>query len=325
MHDISKIDLIGGLGFIGSRLASRLYLSKSYHLSIIDKATSTNSVVACKVADVRNLHQLMDTLSSGGIVINLAAEHLDNVIPESLYYDVNVVGAKNICDTASSKGINKIIFTSSVAVYGLQNNGVDERGVVMPFNAYGRSKALAEQIFIQWQLLDPTVRSLTIIRPTVVFGEGNRGNFFNLIKAIANNRFIMIGSGENIKSIAYVENIAAYIEFAISHGPGIHVRNYVDNPSYTTKELVQYISSALNLRSNTNFYIPYLVGLWVGYFFDVLSLITKLKFPISAIRIKKFTSNSFFKSINLEKNFKQPINIIDSIRRTIDYEFSRKK
>ena len=45
-------------------------------------------------------------------------------------------------------------------------------------------------------------RSLSIIRPAVVFGENNRGNVFNLMKQLANNRFIMVGSGENKKSIA---------------------------------------------------------------------------------------------------------------------------
>lgn len=324
MHKISKIDLIGGLGFIGSRLANRLYLSKNYHISIIDKVTPHNLSTSCKLADVRNIDQLMDSLSHGSIVINLAAEHFDNVLPESLYYDVNVIGAKNICDAASSKGINKIIFTSSVAVYGLQNNGVDERCELKPYNAYGRSKALAEQIFIQWQLHDPTVRSLTIIRPTVVFGEGNRGNFYNLIKAIASKKFIMIGSGKNIKSIAYVENIAAYIEYSISHGPGIHIRNYIDNPNYTIKELVYTIASHLNLKPKNNFHVPIFVGLLIGYFFDFLSYTFNKKFPISAIRIKKFTSNTYFKSINLEANFKQPHNINDSIRRTVLNEINKK-
>ena len=55
------------------------------------------------------------------VIINLAAEHRDDVKPSSLYHEVNVEGAKNVCDIASKK-IHSIIFTSSVAVYGLSEN-----------------------------------------------------------------------------------------------------------------------------------------------------------------------------------------------------------
>ena len=54
-------------------------------------------------------------------------------------------------------------------------------------------------------------RSLVIIRPTVIFGEGNRGNVYNLFRQIADRRFLMFGDGENKKSMAYVGNVAEFI------------------------------------------------------------------------------------------------------------------
>ena len=73
-------------------------------------------------------------------------------------------------------------------------------------------------------------KTLVIIRPTVVFGEGNRGNVFNLMNQIAKNRFMMVGSGTNRKSMAYVENVAAFLEYSLSFQSGLHVHNYVDKP-----------------------------------------------------------------------------------------------
>ena len=53
-------------------------------------------------------------------------------------------------------------------------------------------------------------KSLIIVRPTVIFGEGNRGNVFNLLNQIASGKFFMVGKGENKKSMAYIHNIVAF-------------------------------------------------------------------------------------------------------------------
>jgi GlcNAc-P-P-Und epimerase len=98
------IDLIGGSGFIGTRLASRLE-SKGSPFAILDKAPSVRFPAAHRFADVRDVESLRAGLG-GGPIINLAAEHRDDVRPVSLYRDVNVKGAENICRVASEKGVS---------------------------------------------------------------------------------------------------------------------------------------------------------------------------------------------------------------------------
>ena len=71
-----------------------------------------------------------------------------------------------------------------------------ENGTINPFNEYGRTKALAEDVYREWRAKDPENRSLIIIRPTVVFGEGNRGNVYNLLNQINSGAFAMIGNGK---------------------------------------------------------------------------------------------------------------------------------
>ena len=89
-----------------------------------------------------------------------------------------------------------------MAVYGFAKPGIDEEGLIKPFNAYGRSKFEAEEIFREWQR---NSNELIIIRPTVIFGEGNRGNVYNLFNQIALRRFVMVGNGNNKKSLAYIK------------------------------------------------------------------------------------------------------------------------
>ena len=142
-----------------------------------------------------------------------AAEHRDDVSPVSRYDDVNVLGAENICQICRERGIQKIIFTSSVAIYGFAPPDTDESGSPEYFNDYGRTKFLAEQVYRTWLNEDPDTRTLVIIRPTVVL-RINRGNVYNLFHQIARRRFLMIGRGDNYKSIVYVGNLAAFLDFS---------------------------------------------------------------------------------------------------------------
>jgi GlcNAc-P-P-Und epimerase len=100
---------------------------------------------------VRSIEALRNAVPEGGVLINLAAEHRDDVRPKSLYDEVNVDGARNLCQVAREKGIQHIIFTSSVAVYGFAPAGTDESGEINYFNDYGRTKWLAEGVFKEWQ------------------------------------------------------------------------------------------------------------------------------------------------------------------------------
>ncbi len=317
-----KIALIGGSGFIGSRLAKRL-TDENRSFVILDKNKSDTFPELWRYCDVTKPETLISALEGCQIIINLAAEHKDNVKPISLYYDVNVTGAKNVCDAAHTLAIKHIIFTSSVAVYGFVENETGEDGNFNPFNDYGKSKLAAERVYNSWQQ-EANDRSLVIVRPTVVFGENNRGNVYNLFRQIASGRFLMIGSGHNKKSMAYVENVSAFLSYATTLLEGLHIFNYVDKPDFNMKELTGVISTALGLKKN-NIRIPYIFGMFGGYCFDLLSKITGKEFTVSSIRIKKFCARTQFKSNNLPNcPFVAPVSLDEGITNTVKNEFYRK-
>lgn len=168
---MKKITVIGGSGFIGTRFVRRLISKGSFSIGIFDKVPSNTFPDLVALGDVRSLSHLRDSISEGSIIVNLAAEHRDDVSPLSLYEEVNVEGARNICKVAVEKNIHVIIFTSTVAVYGFAPIGTDESGKIEPFNAYGRTKYDAEKIFKSWQSESPQTRVLVIIRPTVVLAS----------------------------------------------------------------------------------------------------------------------------------------------------------
>ena len=315
------ISVVGGSGFIGSALCRRLDKSQPLSFQIIDKNHSSIFPEKVKLADVRNLNKLTDALEERGQIINLAAEHRDDVSPLSLYQEVNVAGAANVCHAARLKNSKTIIFTSSVAVYGFAPLGTDESGKIEPFNDYGRTKWEAEQVYKAWQAEDPENRTLVIVRPTVVFGERNRGNVFNLLKQIASGKFVMVGDGLNRKSMAYVENVAAFLEYSMSFKPGVHIYNYIDKPDFSMNQLVRHVNKFIGRSSEIKFRMPYFVGLSIGRLFDLAAKVSGRKFPISSIRVKKFCANSVYESAISETGFAPPVNLMDAIEKTVRYEF----
>jgi GlcNAc-P-P-Und epimerase len=314
-----KINVIGGSGFVGSRLIQRL-IDKN-EVIIVDKLPSYLFPRETSIANVCNLDELLSSVVPDSVIVNLAAEHRDDVRPSSLYDDVNVGGAKNICQVARLKNINKIIFTSSVAVYGFARPGTNESGKIAPFNDYGRTKWEAEKIYKEWQSEDPNGRTLIIVRPTVIFGECNRGNVFNLLRQIFSGKFVMVGDGLNRKSMAYVENVAAFLEYSISFKPGIHIYNYIDKPDFTMNHLVTHVNKLLGRTSQIKIRLPYWLGFSIGIVFDLLSILSRKNFAISSIRVKKFCANSVYESAMDKTGFNPPVALMEGIEKTVRYEF----
>lgn len=233
---------------------------------------------------------------------------------------LDVDGAKNVCDVAEQLGIKHIVFTSTVAVYGFVEKETGEDGEYHPFNDYGKSKLEAEYVYDAWQIKSVN-HTLVTIRPRVFFGENNRGNVYNLFRQIALCRFLMIGSGNNQKSMEYVENVAAFIHFATTFTEGKHVFNYIDKPDFTMNELITVICHALD-KPKSNIRIPYPIGIMGGYCFDILSKITVKEFPVSSIRVKKFCVRMQFKSNYIaDTSFKAPVTLEKGIANTAQYEF----
>ena len=315
-----KVTLIGGSGFVGSRLCQRFNGKSIFNFKIIDKVTSNLYPSKVSIADIRFPIDKA-AVEDSSVLINLAAEHRDDVTPKSLYDETNIEGARNVCAVAREANIQTIIFTSSVAVYGFAPLGTSESGKINPFNDYGRTKWEADQDYIVWQSEDPENRTLVIIRPTVIFGERNRGNVFNLLRQIASGKFLMVGNGLNRKSMAYVENVAAFLEYSISFKSGIHIYNYIDKPDFTMNQLVAHVNKLLGRSSEIKVRLPYWLGLVIGKTFDAAAFVLNKKFPISAIRVKKFCANSVYESAIDKTGFIPPVGLLQAIEKTVKYEF----
>ena len=203
-----KLSIIGGSGFIGTHLCKSLdFLNIDFE--IIDLKKSNDFPLKSIVADIRNLNSLRQSIN-GEIIIHLAAIHTDDIREKDIYFETNVEGTRNILKVCDEKKIQSVVFTSSVAVYGFSHSNADETSQTN-HSTIMAIKIRAEKLLRDWYEKNNLNKNLIIIRPTVIFGENNRGNLFKLMQSIYLKKFIMIGSGNNIKSIGYVKNLVDFI------------------------------------------------------------------------------------------------------------------
>jgi len=314
-----RVLVIGGSGFIGTRLIGVL-LERGHDVVNLDRAASTEYPALTTLGDVCALSDVSAASAGVDAIVNLAAEHRDDVQPLSRYTAVNVEGAQTVITSAEINGVGRIVFTSSVAVYGLDKVNPEESWEPEPFNEYGRTKLAAERVFTEWAESD-TTRSLAIIRPSVVFGEGNRGNVHTLANQVASGRFIQVGKGDNRKSMSYVGNIVEFLADSLDVPAGVRVTNFADKPDLTTTELVALLRRTLGKRGS-RLRLPLPVGVAAGHTLDLIARVSGRTFPISAVRMRKFAAETTVSTDRLAATgFTPRYSLEDSLVRTLAAEF----
>ena len=251
------------------------------------------------------------------LIIHLAAEHKDFGVPESLYYQVNVDGTEKLLQHASRHRVGKFIFFSSVAVYGDSPVPTDETLAPAPVSPYGKSKLMAERRIEAWAAEAPE-RSAVLVRPTVIFGPHNYANMYRLIQSVARRRYVGVGDGANIKSIGYVENIAAaalYLKERMK--PGVEIYNYADSPHMATRDIVASMAKGLRVKV-PSLRIPKALALACAFPLDVVAKVTKRDLPLTAKRIAKFTDSTHHQAEKiLRAGFEPPYSLETGIQRTV--------
>lgn len=314
-----KVLVAGGSGFVGSNLTPALE-ARGHEVVIYDLVVNPRFTAQTVQGDVRDADAYTAAAKGADVIVNLAAAHRDDVRPIELYQTTNVDGATNTMAAARANGIERIVFTSSVAVYGLDAGESKETDTPKPFNEYGRTKLAAEEIYRAWQREEDS--TLSIVRPCVIFGEGNRGNVYTLAKQVSTGRFLTVGHGNNRKSMAYVGNVVAWLATQIESASGYSLLNYADKPDLTTNELVHVLRDALGKHTGQNLRVPLWIGMAGGKVFDVLAWVLRRPLPISSVRIKKFAASTVVDASKLEATgFERPYTIQEGLRRTVRAEF----
>jgi nucleoside-diphosphate-sugar epimerase len=315
---MKKILITGGSGFIGRYFVARF---KDAEVCVFDlKAPDYASHAHWIKGDVRDAAALVSAAQGCDTIVHLAAMHHDFGISDKEYFNTNVDGAVNVVDAAIKNSISVVLNFSSVAVYGKAGNPgpTSESTPPQPENAYGKSKLKAEGIFSDWCNAAAS-RRLIQVRSTVVFGAHNLANVLNLIKVIDRGLYVHTGSGDNIKSLAYVENLVDACFFALKGSPMRELLfNYVDYPQKTSRQIAQL--QAQLLGRTIRWSVPHRVALWLSKPFDWAITLSGKNLPISSQRIKKLNTQTCHGADKIRNlGFTQQFSIEQGMERMISW------
>lgn len=293
-----NILLTGSEGFVGGYL--RQELEKANHLIYcIDrvKANRANYFSFDLAKEVLNLENLLKD-KSFDLLIHLAAAKGDYNLKYNDFYRDNVIATENLITLIKKLDIKSVIAYSTVSVYGHNNKLFTEEADLAPNNAYGVTKLESENLFIDWFNLDPVNNKLTILRPSVIYGENNYANMYNLLNQLNKKIPISISNGNYIKSMVAVENIVDITIFCINKLKNLQIYNCTDKPYPKLKEVINYISEIKGF-SEPKIYIPIWIANLIGAFFEFLSFLINKDLGITRDRIYKFTMPTDYRSEKL--------------------------
>jgi 2-alkyl-3-oxoalkanoate reductase len=208
-----RILVTGGGGFLGSYIVKELLKNPTYivtnfsrhsypHLEDLGVPTIKGDLT--KRADVNR------ALSHGFDAIIHVAAKAGVWGSYDEYYSINFLGTKNLIDEAINAGIKKIVYTSSPSVvFGTEDIAQADESIPYPekhLTAYAETKCLAEKIVLE---SNDGVNLLSVaLRPHLIWGPGDPHLFPRLIQKGREGKLRIIGDGENLVDIIYVENAA---------------------------------------------------------------------------------------------------------------------
>lgn len=184
----------GGAGYIGSHVVNS-FIESNIPVAILDNF-STGIHKRCPEGvkifetDIGNLKELQNIFNSGkfsGVIHCAAKKSVEESInfPE-IYEKVNVIGTSNLIDAALKSGVRNLVYSSSAAVYGNQEDQmVNEKAICNPVSPYGKTKLAAENLVTQAKSSGLNVCSLRYFN---VAGAKNE----NLADTSVNNLFPII-------------------------------------------------------------------------------------------------------------------------------------
>lgn len=274
MHMRENIVVFGGAGFIGTHLLRKLAATTDARLVAVDHRKPVTPVagVDYQIGDVRDLSAYT---VDGPVrtIYNLAAIHTTPGHETHEYYETNILGAIEITALARRLNVAELVFTSSISTYGPCEEGESksETTTPAPTSAYGASKVMAERIHRAWLEEDPA-RRLVIVRPGVIFGAGEGGNFTRLAALLKRGFFIYPGRRDTIKACFYVGDLVDSILAVQARGDRYVLFNGCYPDQYTLEQIIEAFRAKHFPKART-YTVPH----------QVLILIATLLRPVSAL------------------------------------------
>jgi UDP-glucose 4-epimerase len=261
-EDNSRVLVTGATGALGPRVVAALHQS-GYYVRVLALDPPGPGVLGpsidVRIGDINNLKDMHSAVRGVHHVLHMAAIlHIMNPTRDQIlfYKLVNVDGTRNVVEAALEADVKRLIFFSTIAVYGDSAGSVlNEDTTPRPETLYAQSKRQAEQIVLGACLPDGRPFG-TVLRLAAVYGSRVKGNYRRLLQALAKKRFIPIGAGTNRRTLIYDKDVAnAALAVLTNPNAAGKVFNVTDGEIYSLSDIIKTICDALGRRP-PRMYLP---------------------------------------------------------------------
>ncbi len=312
-----RILVTGANGFVG-RATSRRVIDAGHQLAAATRTGNeplgVATVKAVPVGDVGGGTDWSKALEAADAVIHLVNPYLggpDTPALRALGDRITVDGSIRLARQAADAGVSRLVFVSTLKICGEQSDEpLVPEGPPSPASAYGEIKKAAEEGLKE--ALGGTNTRLTIVRPPVVYGPGNRGTIHMLAAAVRRRPWVALpfgGAVGNARAMIYVDNLAdALIASAMDTAALDRVFHVKDRPAVSTAALLGKLRQLLGQAP----------GLW-----PVPPVL--LRIPLS-LAGRAETASRLLDSFDVDDSqieaalgWRPPISLDDGLRRTVDW------
>jgi UDP-glucose 4-epimerase len=254
-------------------------------------------------------------------IIHLAAKvHAIDDRSENDYETINVEGTKHVLDAAVRSGVNRIVFASSVKVFGEETNGcVDETRAPDPQTAYGRSKWRAEQLVSEYA--ERHGLTAVSLRLPMVYGPTKKGNLYRMIKAIDHGRFPVLPRLPVVRSILHIRNFVQAVVLCL-RAPYFKRAAYIvaDTKPYCVTDIYDWLRAGLG-KPSPRWRVP----LWIlksgARCGDVLQAISGSSAPLTTEQLTKLIGCAWYSSTTIthELGYQAPYSFENAVPELIAF------
>src|SRR6266536_2706241 len=207
-----KVLVTGAAGFLGGHLVDMLLERGDEIRAMVrpgEDASHLRSLKGVEVVhgDLTDVESLKRAVQGVQHAYNVAAK-TGPWGPEDVYRSINVQGLADLVHAAMDAGVQRIVHTSSITVYGHHLQGVitEDHPYHAEDNPYSRTKIAGEKLIAN--LVKDSGAPVVIVRPGWIYGPRDTASFGRFVSLIASGKGFIIGSGKNIVPLVYVRDVA---------------------------------------------------------------------------------------------------------------------
>ncbi|MPZ47403.1 MAG: NAD-dependent epimerase/dehydratase family protein [Betaproteobacteria bacterium] len=217
-----RITVTGANGFVGQALCAALHQSgHRVTAAVRTPIESTKPYPLVPVGDIHSATEWKPALLASDVVVHLAGRaHVMRDAQSdalALYRKINVEGSVRLAEQAAEAGVRRLIFMSSIKVNGevTGERPFTEEDPPSPPDPYGISKLEAERAL--YEVCSRSRLELAILRPTLIYGFGAKGNLMQLMKAVDRGWPLPIGAVRNRRSLLGMGNLIGAVKVCLIH------------------------------------------------------------------------------------------------------------